>query len=785
MLRDSTSSEREWIIMTIPKPELDDRKFDDLVQESHALIPRYAQQWTDHNWSDPGVTFIDLFSWLTEISLYRINHITDRHRLKYLRLLGTFIQPAAPAHVELTIDPGILPSLPVPLLVKGSVVSAEISGNYVPFELDEDITISPLSLEKIIVDEGSSGVFDRTSANTKGDQFFAPFGMSGQADCILYLGFDFEPPVESLNIFFHLYDDDLKPVGIHGNEPPCGFRNTMVSWEYSTVPEGKWKEIPEGSGNPALSDATRGFRKSGRIVFSGLVNWEKTHIPVDITSGRPLFWIRCRVCESHFEYPPRIRTARPNTVPATQGRVIVYRRDSPISDNSERTGNGLPDQVFPLRYMPVEYRSLQLAVIDEFDDTFDWGCLSGDPLNPVLWMQLYRFLHCQFSIDWILQDTVVHDPFSDADDIIKISHGRSFVHLIKNEGRSIVQCFLDDGRSQTYSWLEGQILSDSIWDEVADFDGSGPDDRHFVVDYKTGEVRFGDGRFGKVPEPDSCIRFIRYRICEGEAGNIRAGQKWSIEDPCYVPDPEKLPDVKAVPWITNIHDAHGGTGWESIDDAFSRVRHDLKIPYTAVTSVDFETIACRTPGLRVARARSFTTDCTDPDKQKACVTVVVVPFTPLVTFAYPPAPSDEFLSEVCRHIDRHRLLGTTLTVTGPEYIRVSVDVTIVPADGYPDETVQSAVTDRLVHFLHPITGGLDLDGWPIGRMVARSELYELLDETEGVNCVIQMSISGDGGATSDTGNLVISDKATVYPGTMTVHVTRKALQCRKTWRKYG
>src|SRR5262249_31114720 len=37
------------------------------------------------------------------------------------------------------------------------------------------------------------------------------------------------------------------------------------------------------------------------------------------------------------------------------------------------------------------------------------------------------------------------------------------------------------------------------WDQTPDFYGSGPRDRHYVLDNLTGEVRFGDGQNGLIP----------------------------------------------------------------------------------------------------------------------------------------------------------------------------------------------------------------------------------------------------------------------------------------------
>lgn len=74
--------------MPLPLPNLDDRTFDDLVAEARAMIPRLAPRWTNYNPSDPGITLIELFAWLTEIMLYRLNRVPDEHYEVFLGLIG-------------------------------------------------------------------------------------------------------------------------------------------------------------------------------------------------------------------------------------------------------------------------------------------------------------------------------------------------------------------------------------------------------------------------------------------------------------------------------------------------------------------------------------------------------------------------------------------------------------------------------------------------------------------------------------------------------------------------
>ena len=80
--------------MPLPTPTLDDRHFQDIVDQVKSMIPRYCPEWTDHNVSDPGVTLIELFAWMTDMLLYRVNQAPDKNYIKFLELIG--IQLEAP-----------------------------------------------------------------------------------------------------------------------------------------------------------------------------------------------------------------------------------------------------------------------------------------------------------------------------------------------------------------------------------------------------------------------------------------------------------------------------------------------------------------------------------------------------------------------------------------------------------------------------------------------------------------------------------------------------------------
>src|ERR1700761_1155683 len=88
--------------MPLPAPDLDDRRFQDIVDEAKRLIPQYCPEWTNHNVSDPGVALIELFAWMSEMVLYRVNQVPERLYVHFLNLVGIEPSPPSVARADLT-----------------------------------------------------------------------------------------------------------------------------------------------------------------------------------------------------------------------------------------------------------------------------------------------------------------------------------------------------------------------------------------------------------------------------------------------------------------------------------------------------------------------------------------------------------------------------------------------------------------------------------------------------------------------------------------------------------
>ncbi len=125
----------------IPKSSLDDRTFKDIVDEAIRLIPRYCPEWTNHNPTDPGITLIELFAWMTELTLYRLNQVPEKTYLSLLELMGLSLIPPQAARAVIEFFPVDAYKKPI-TIKKGMQISAVTnSDTSFLFETEQDLTV--------------------------------------------------------------------------------------------------------------------------------------------------------------------------------------------------------------------------------------------------------------------------------------------------------------------------------------------------------------------------------------------------------------------------------------------------------------------------------------------------------------------------------------------------------------------------------------------------------------------------------------------------------------------
>lgn len=183
-----------------------------------------------------------------------------------------------------------------------------------------------------------------------------------------------------------------------------------------------------------------------------------------------------------------------------------------------------------------------------------------------------------------------------------------------------------------------------------------------------------------------------------------------------------------------------GLEWQPRQSLTEEIREAvlaLRQPNRAVTCTDFENLALAADA-RVARARCVPRRNLDSENPLASqidrpghVSVVIVPNDE----SSKPAPDSDLIQAVQNSLEPRRLLTTRIHVVGPRYFGVGVRLTLVLKPDALEKDVRPVVVKALQRFLHPLTGGPADTGWPFGRNVYVSEIYELLDTQPGVDYV--------------------------------------------------
>ena len=171
----------------IPIPNLDDRKFEDIVDEAIRLIPQYCPEWTNFNKSDPGVTLLELFAWMTEMVIYRLNRVPENNYLAFLNMMGIRLQPPQPSRtiVRFAIsDKTDMVSIPA-----STRIQTQPDGDVpaLTFETERDLVALSNKLVRCMSQHNKTFSDNTTAIDGEGGAFEI-FGGARSIERFLYLG---------------------------------------------------------------------------------------------------------------------------------------------------------------------------------------------------------------------------------------------------------------------------------------------------------------------------------------------------------------------------------------------------------------------------------------------------------------------------------------------------------------------------------------------------------------------------------------------------------------------
>lgn len=165
-------------------------------------------------------------------------------------------------------------------------------------------------------------------------------------------------------------------------------------------------------------------------------------------------------------------------------------------------------------------------------------------------------------------------------------------------------------------------------------------------------------------------------------------------------------------------------------------------------------------------------NCTDAAESEWCE-IVEVPGDPEdsedVSVTYYPLP--DLLDEVRTRLEERRLIGTRIHVVAPSYRRVNFAIRIALSDESTGGT-EARVRKSLRDFFDALTGGQDGAGWPAGRNVYKSEVYQIVEGVAGVDHVIRADFT-DGEGAAIVGDAEIHEWELVEVGSVNVTVEER------------
>ncbi|MFL5659498.1 MAG: baseplate J/gp47 family protein [Ktedonobacteraceae bacterium] len=696
--------------MPLTIPTLDDRRFQDLLDEALARIPVHNPEWLNYNKSDPGVTLIELFAFLTETLLYRSNRIPENNRRKFLTLLGINLQAASSAGglVEFTNERGPLQTITLN-------DNLEVRAGQVPFRTEKGLAVLPIEAQvyyKHKVDDPTGNLMAYYQ------QLFASFMLQSP---------DRIAPLAAMPLLYETVPFTPRGTNAIDLSQDTIDSSLWIALMVRSSDNGRIEEAREAIGGktvslgvvPSLADASRQLlpgvqpnpERAGLLQYSIPVGGSlpanrqpqyktlEASSPTDILirpgvveitlpgASELKLWDNLEPLEAGVgDLPPalddttlndRIITwLRVSTSPAARARLLwiginttFVTQRAHVFNELLPSGSGEPDQIAVLAKTPVIPASVQITV------------------NGKAWQEI--------------------------DDLLTAGSEVPTTNLRQPPGAP----------PSTNPLAPVQV---------------------FTVDPESGTIRFGDGLHGARPPFDATIR-ADYAYGVGSVGNVGPG---TITSSPVLPSGIK---------VNNPVRTWGGAEAETVSEGEKQISRYLQHRDRLVNATDFKTITLRTPGVDIGRVEvlpAFNPELTpnEPGDAPGTVTLMVIPKYDLV---HPDTPSPDllFLDAICSYLDTRRLVTTEVLLRGPVYKPIWISVGINVIAGFSIAQVREAVKKAFTDFLSPLpdTPGGELDsqtalltasqstnitnvqkGWPLRKSVAALELLAVASRVLGV-----------------------------------------------------
>lgn len=680
--------------MPILPPSLDDRNFDDLVEELLARIPAHTPEWTNPRLGDPGRTLIELFAWLADTLLYRANLIPLRQRLVFLKLLGTGLRPAQPARGILSLsfakDTETVPAE----LAAGAVVRGPVA-----FETLSEAAVLPVSAEVYYKRPLTGGEQQRLTDVVHGLEQVYRLSRSARPYVTTPVfeggadrnGFDFVARSVDRALWIAL----LAPKADRPEEQAAV--NEQVGKALGTSVSGAARLLNIGI-VPALKLPAL-FEEVGPRARVPAV-WEI------VTAGDRPNTVDYLTLSALPEHDTSQGLTRPGVLrlplPAQE---FIHVPDNDVARNPNAGVGDVPPRV------DDDAKAARIVA---------WLRLrpeSGQPLENL-------------ALSWVGINAVEVDQRQTvAGRVLGVSTGAAdqvFSLPATSVDPESLRIEVEEPGRGYQPWARVEDLATINRDPTRARDA-----RVYALDAEAGTIRFGDGVRGRVPEREMRARLAFGRFGGGRAGNLPAGTL--VEVSGRLVDERPAPPLKALQPLPTA----GGEDAETIEQAEKRIPAQFRHKDRAVTGEDFRRLAQEAPGVDVGRVEVLPRF--KPRERRFDVPgVVSVMALPRQALSGPPNPRPDrpFIERLHAFLSARRPLGTELYVIGSEYVPVGVSVAVTIREGFGRDTVLHAVREALKRLLWPLPpGGFAGEGWPLGRPLRDGELEVEVSRVPGVASV--------------------------------------------------
>jgi hypothetical protein len=650
-------------------PILDDRSYEDLVQDMLANIPAHTPEWTAPQKGDPGRTLIELFAWLADTILYRANLIPEKQRIAFLRLLGQPMLPAAAANgiLSLSADPS---STEAVTLVQGATVPGPPK-----FETLDELDVLPITAQAYIK---------------------APLTQEQQATALPLLtglkslyGLGAVPSGYTTTPLFAGNQADLSGVELHnGSMDQCIWFALLAA----------------KPANLAAIRATLGGAGGEQILNLGFVP--------SLPAADPL-------AGAGTLAPVPVTWQISGNTP--QGQPATYHSLSIAEDTTKGlTKTGVVRLILPqaadIGAPTNDVRSDSQAGVGAKPPRIDDPDIDS---RLVAWIRVH--VQSAVTLNWAGVNAVAIDQRTTFSLIVVgVSNGSAGQSFFLTQTQIDPDSFILEVDMPGLGYQRWQAV-----DDLAVLQGPIP---AYVLDPEAGTVTFGNQMQGLIPPVGRRIRVRQMRAGGGLSGNVPAGTLTKISG--KDPSGNVLTKFTVTQPIATSGGSDPETLDQAEQRLPARLRHSERaVTASDYRDLAMETPGAAIGRVEVLPLfKPQTRDLNFP----GVVSVMVLPEKAGVQPPCPRADRT-LLESVYAYLNPRRPISSELYVIGTEYVQLGMSVAVEVRSGFDLLQTSKQVELALRNYLWPLApGGADNSGWPLGRTIRSLELEVIVSQVDGV-----------------------------------------------------